>query len=250
MKSTNYIHIQGWMVKKLNLKSNNLFVYALIYGFSQDGKSEFTGSINYICRWLNCSRTTAIKILKDLTDKNLLVKKQEIVSNMTFNKYKAVIPELCNTKTVQPNHQLRGGSTEIEPPMQTMSGSSTETGLGGSTETVPNNTITNNTTNKGFSEKDFLNDWNKYRKKHLNKPSYLNRLSRDENDYFNDLTTDYSRDDIQCALIGLFKQKKMPNGNTTMQSNPKHFLTHFNAYLTAYHDKNSSLYGQDKQDTL
>jgi len=236
MKASNYVQIQGWMVSDLGLKGNYLFAYALIYGFSQDGISQFTGSIRYVCRWLNCSRGTAIKVLKDLTNQKLLIKEQVTINSVTYNKYSAKLP---NT-----------GSAEIVPPIQKLDKGSIEVGVQGSSETVPNNTIINNTTNKGFSEKDFLNDWNKNRKKHLNKPSYLNRLSRDENDYFNDLTKDYSRDDFQCALIGLFKQKKMPNGNTTMQSNPKHFLTHFNAYLTAYHDKNSSLYGHEKQETL
>ncbi len=236
MKASNYVQIQGWMVSDLGLKGNSLFVYALIYGFSQDGTSQFTGSLRYVCRWLNCSRGTAIKVLKDLTNQKLLIKEQITINNVTYNKYSA---KLHNT-----------GSVEIVPPVQKQDKGSIEVGGQGSSETVPNNTIINNTTNKGFSEKDFLNDWNKYRKKHLNKPSCLNRLSRDENNYFNDLTTDYSREDIQYALIGLFKQKKMPNGNSTMQSNPKHFLTHFNAYLTAYHDKNSSLYGQDKQENL
>jgi hypothetical protein len=101
-----------------------------------------------------------------------------------------------------------------------------------------------------YSEKQFLGDWNELRKEHLNKPSFLNSISRDETEHFNDLKKQYEPQDFRNALIGLFKQKKMPNGNTTMQSNPKHFLTHFNAYLTAFHDKNNSLYGKEKIETL
>ena len=55
-----------------------------------------------------------------------------------------------------------------------------------------------------------------------------------------------SRDNFKEAIIGLFKQKVLPNGNTTMQSNPRHFLSHFESYLTAYHDKNMNLYGENK----
>lgn len=119
------------------------------------------------------------------------------------------------------------------------------------------NTITNNTNiekgdqdflNKKYSKKEFLEDWNYLRKEHLNKPSFLNSLSRDETSDFEDLNKNYSRDDFQNALIGLFKQKKLPNNNSSMQSNPKHFLTHINSYLTAYHDKNMSLYGNINQD--
>ena len=31
----NYITVQGWMVTDLNLKGNELLIYACIYGFSQ-----------------------------------------------------------------------------------------------------------------------------------------------------------------------------------------------------------------------
>jgi hypothetical protein len=224
------------MISDLKLKGNHLFAYALIYGFSQDGQSKFTGSINYVCKWLNCSRNTAIRVLKDLTSKNLLKKEQETINNVIYNKYSIKVP---NTS-----------SAGIEPPVQKKVQGSAEIDNRGSSETAPNNTIINNTNYKSSSEKEFLEDWNKYRKEHLKKPSYLNRLTRDEKEYLNDLLTDYSREDIKLGLIGLFKQKKMPNGNTTMQSSPRHFLSHFNSYFTAYHDKNSSLYGQDKPEIL
>lgn len=101
-----------------------------------------------------------------------------------------------------------------------------------------------------YSISDFIQDWNSLRKKHLNKPSFLNKLSGyDDQNNFNDLTDSYTRDDFKNAMIGLFKQRKLPNGNTTMQSNPSHFLKFFNSYLTAYHDKNKELYGkQEKQE--
>lgn len=236
MKASNYVQIQSWMVSDLDLKGNHLFAYALVYGFSQDGQSKFTGSINYVCKWLNCSRNTAIKVLKDLTHKNLLLKEQETINNVTYNKYSAKVPT--------------SGSAGFEPPVQKRYEGSAEVGMLGSSEIAPNNTIINNTNYKSSSEKDFLEDWNTCRKEHLKKPSYLNRLSRDEKEYLRDLLTDYSREEIRCGLIGLFKQKKMPNGNTTMQSSPKHFLTHFNPYFTAYHDRNSSLYGKDQSEIL
>ena len=35
IKNENYVVIQGWMVNELNLKGNDLMVYAIIYGFTQ-----------------------------------------------------------------------------------------------------------------------------------------------------------------------------------------------------------------------
>jgi hypothetical protein len=120
----NYLVIQGWMVSELNLSGNDLLTYALIYGFSQDGETEFTGSINYLCKWLNCSRPTAIKSLKFLTEKNLIIKNVNTINGVSFNRYKISLGVVKN---------LNRGSKE--------------TLLGGSKETLPNNTTINTTNN-------------------------------------------------------------------------------------------------------
>lgn len=86
-----FITIQGWMATELNLSGNELLVYALIYGFSQDGESEFRGSINYICGWLNCSRPTAMKALNNLVENGLISKRVKIENNVTFNRYKVIL---------------------------------------------------------------------------------------------------------------------------------------------------------------
>jgi len=96
-----------------------------------------------------------------------------------------------------------------------------------------------------YTEKDFLKDWNDLRTEHLKKPSFLNRLTNEDLTNLKDLLNNYKKEDFNNSLIGLFKQKKLPNGNTTMQSNPSHFLKFFNSYLTAYHDKNVMLYGKE-----
>ena len=95
-----------------------------------------------------------------------------------------------------------------------------------------------------YSKKEFLKDWNELRTKHFKKPSFLNTLYPDDELLLKDLLKGNTKEDVRNAMIGLFKQKKMPNGQTTMQSNPSHFLKFFNSYLTAYHDKNDNLYGK------
>lgn len=75
MKMTNFILIQDFMVKDLELKGNYLLVYGLIYGFSQDGKGIFTGSYSYIQKMTGISSNKTIyNILESLTKKNLIVK--------------------------------------------------------------------------------------------------------------------------------------------------------------------------------
>jgi len=154
-----YIVVQGWMINDLNLNGNELMAYALIYGFTKDGQSEYTGSINYLANWLNCTRKTAIKILHDLVDKKLIKKTQIEVNNVIFNKYAIITP------LVQKLHQ---GSVE-----NTLGGSVNIT-LGGSVEITPNNTILNNTNidntkdniNTCFSFESF---WNLYPNKNNKK---------------------------------------------------------------------------------
>ena len=91
MNNENYIVIQGWMRNELNLKGNELMVYALIYGFSQDDESEFTGSINYIADWIGSTRQTVHNVLNSLCEKELLHKKEEYRNGVKFCSYKSFI---------------------------------------------------------------------------------------------------------------------------------------------------------------
>ena len=97
-----------------------------------------------------------------------------------------------------------------------------------------------------YDKSTFLQDWNILRTKHLKKPTYLNSINAEGLELLNNLSKDYKRDDFTAAMVGLFKQQKFPNDNTTMQSNPIHFLKFFNSYLTAFHDMNDKLYGVNK----
>lgn len=74
VKDDNFIAIQGWMRTKLNLKGNELLIYALIYGFSQDENSRFKGSRKYIADWCGCSLDTVDRSLGSLINKGLLNK--------------------------------------------------------------------------------------------------------------------------------------------------------------------------------
>ena len=77
MEDNNYYTVQGWMINKLSLKGNELILYAIIYGFSQDDKSEYHGSISYIQKALTISRPTVIKTIKALIEKGLIKRVSE-----------------------------------------------------------------------------------------------------------------------------------------------------------------------------
>jgi len=72
MKNENFINIQGWMIKKLKLKGTRLLIYALIYGFSQDEKSRFKGSMQYMADWVGTTRQGVILALNKLLEKKYI----------------------------------------------------------------------------------------------------------------------------------------------------------------------------------
>lgn len=101
VKNDNFITIQGWMINELKLSGNTLLVYAIIYGFSQDEDSVFSGSLQYLADWCNATKQGIQKNLRELLDKGLIVKREIIKNNQKFCEY-SCIP--CN-KVVYPMQQ-------------------------------------------------------------------------------------------------------------------------------------------------
>lgn len=89
MNNNNFITITGWMVNELGLCGNELLCYALIYGFSQDGESSFKGSRKYIANLLGVSSLNTVdRVLKNLIDKELIIKDSNNISGVVFNTYR------------------------------------------------------------------------------------------------------------------------------------------------------------------
>ena len=63
VKNYNFYTVFSWMTTVLKLSGNELAVFAIIYSFSQDGKSEFKGSLNYLRKFTNTSKQTVITLL-------------------------------------------------------------------------------------------------------------------------------------------------------------------------------------------
>lgn len=152
IKNENYIQISGWMINELDLKGNELLVYALIHGFCQDGKSVFKGSLNYIMAWLNISKPTCIACIQSLIDKGMVVK------SIIYNKNSVAGCEYYTKKSRNieselqkiPQKEEKGGK-EILPPQtekkseggkETLPGWSKNLTMGGK-EILPNNTNDN-----------------------------------------------------------------------------------------------------------
>lgn len=68
----NYVQVSGWMLQDLGLKGNELLIYAIIYGFSQDRKSSYFGDQAYLAAWTNSTVRTVHSSLMKLIGKGLL----------------------------------------------------------------------------------------------------------------------------------------------------------------------------------
>ena len=91
MQNDNYIVVFGWMCNELGLSGTELLVFALIYGFTQDGETWFQGNRRYIAETLNISRPTVDKALNSLIEKGLLFKDVRQMQDITVNRYQVFL---------------------------------------------------------------------------------------------------------------------------------------------------------------
>lgn len=111
IKSENYIVIQGFMIKDLNLKGNELLIYAIIYGFSQEENQKFNGSLQYLADWTNSTKQSVLKNIKSLIKKGYIIKEEKIVNNIKFceyytTKFNSIKKSLTNNININNNNNI------------------------------------------------------------------------------------------------------------------------------------------------
>lgn len=137
-KDNNTILIQGWMLNKFELSGNELIAYALVYGFSQDEKSTFYGSIKYVASALNCSNPTAISVLNNLVFKGVIEKEQVVLNGVVNNTYKHI------------------DTSKVSLPLPKITKKGSKESLFGSKESLHNNNIYNNKENNKKENSVFI----------------------------------------------------------------------------------------------
>ena len=83
------IQIYNWMVSELNLKGNELLVYAIIHEVSKDQNRMFTGSARCLAELTNCTRRGIIRNLESLVMKDYIGKTEEYIGSVKFCGYYA-----------------------------------------------------------------------------------------------------------------------------------------------------------------
>lgn len=110
-----YTAIQDWMLD-LKLDVWETIAYAVIFGFSQDGESTFTGSLAYLSRKMMCSRAKTINALKHLVELGLVQKISIIRNGVKFCEYRAYLPEMGGISEIPGSiSQIPGGSISGRP---------------------------------------------------------------------------------------------------------------------------------------
>ncbi len=86
MRDDSYVVILPFMVKDLQLKGNDLMIFAIIHSFTM-AESSFTGSIQYLMEWTNSTKQGVMKNIRSLIEKGLIEKEEKWVNGVKFNKF-------------------------------------------------------------------------------------------------------------------------------------------------------------------
>ena len=140
MKDDNYFVVQGWMINRLKLSGNELNVFAIIYGFSQDDASSFDGSSQYLADFCGISKVSTLGILSKLTEKGFIQKTEKYVGKLKLCSYKTTtgIETLSVKKLNHSGKESLPGGKETYP-------------VGGK-ETLPNKEYITNDINNNISK--------------------------------------------------------------------------------------------------
>ena len=121
IRDSNYITILAPMITQLKLKGNELLIFSIIHGFSQDGESRFKGSVRYLTEWTGLDRGTVIRILRSLTDKGYIDKYEVNNNNVRVCEYSSnywsILDAIASGDLQQPGvvAKCNGGGGKMQP---------------------------------------------------------------------------------------------------------------------------------------
>jgi hypothetical protein len=203
-----FITIQAFMVNDLHLKGNELLVYAIIYGFSQDGESEFTGSLQYLADWTNSTQQGVLKALKSLLQKQLILKNEK---RNGFIKY-------CTYKTTETKFNGNEPLNKVESPAK-QSLIDDETKFNGAIKQSLSNNLNDNINDK-------LEDNIKVKQTRFVKPS-ISEIQEYCNERKNNINAEkfFNHYESNGWMVGRNKMKDWKASVRTWEQNEKKYAT-------------------------
>lgn len=204
IKDENYYVVHGWMRNKLQLKGNDLIVYALLYGFTQDGETEFRGSVEYITDFTGACRDTIRVSLNRLEQKGLIIKTQHNILKGQTNGYICV-----------PLNQLKWVTENQSPPYREISHGVTENqSLGNGKSATINNTY-----------KELYKECKKESKKVGNKED-----KQKDNKTYDEIISEYGIKGNLRKVVGKFIQHCALNKHLLLNAELKEVLENLYTY--------------------
>lgn len=180
----NYIHINGFMRIDLDLKGNELLLYALIYGFTQAENQVFTGSLQYISDFLGISKQAVQETLKRLLDKGLIAKSERYFNGIKYVEYKTLRNNFNGIQESCIPYNLNGSQESCTTIQENCTGM--QESCIPKQESCTNNNINNNINNnkiknkENIKEKLFDDFWKVYPRK-VSKQEAIKSFNKIEN---------------------------------------------------------------------
>lgn len=228
VKRENFITIQGFMVTDLNLKGNELLIYACIYGFTQAENQTFTGGLQYLADWTNSTKQGVIKCLKSLEEKELIIKRENFINGVKF----------CEYRTTPLNKVEQGIKQSL---------------TGGVKQSLTNNINENNINNINIMAEQVLNFLNEKAGTHY-KPVESNLK------YIKARLKDYTEEDLKAVINKKVNEWKGTKMQCYLRAETLFNATKFESYLnglaptkesvTNSHSFKQRTYTQEELDAL
>ena len=145
IRQNNYLSVPAHARLTYDLRGNELLAYGLIHGFSQDGTSWYEGSQQYIADWCGITRRRVRDVLDRLLQIGAIEKKEVVVNNVTFCKYRAVLTE---------DETSQGDRTKRPNPAEETSHNNIDSNIGDNIVVEDNSSRTYSTSNISSTPKN------------------------------------------------------------------------------------------------
>lgn len=116
MKDNEFVTVKAFMRNQLGLKGHELLVYAVIYGFTQDGEHWYHGTKGYLADWCGATKATVGNCLKGMVESGILERREHEERGQVFVEYRANLERVYGgQKNNPPLQNFDPPHTKIDP---------------------------------------------------------------------------------------------------------------------------------------